>query len=504
MAMSSSLITRKISPQFSFLAARDSDSVISLVLYISTIVLWYLIASPTTIQITIGILAVLAITTLFIKDLFTMSSPKAPRTPLKPTDKANGTPKSPDSIKKMTSTQPDAGNVVKRRVPSQKVKADTTTPNNAVSPQTPRPKPPKSLEDQLPQSPTPDRSSKRQPTTDAPPPKFKAATSGQGNAAKTAVKKVKKTSPPVDVETAKRDHVDGTQSEVKRVKKQAPQPLQEPNHFQNDVEKRTPKFKAPDLDFGETPKSVKKKKPAPPPPELEQEPEREYEAVSDHDEVEHKDNEDEENKNNYHEESGNEEEPELGYSEEEGHNEAGSDWDGEHEPHDDDIDEDYEGHSEGGHGYVTDGEQDMQNEHSDSFSAPLGSTNDEANNPAPISTNNASKPTKGSKHKEQKITPVAGGTTGEKVPGLLEDLVAKPDAVFGDDTDTLDVSQVDVRNGDGDAKGAGSSRVAGNSTVLQSGGGGGIGITANGIEINVQTTKEGTSVTIKIPGASQQ
>lgn len=53
-----------------------------------------------------------------------------------------------------------------------------------------------------------------------------------------------------------------------------------------------------------------------------------------------------------------------------------------------------------------------------------------------------------------------------------------------------------VPNGDGDAKGAGPSRVAGNSTVLQSGGGG-IGIDVNGIEVNVQMTKYGTSVMIR-------
>lgn len=505
MTMSSSLYTRKILPQFS-LAARGSDSVLSLVLYISTIASWYFITSPTTIQITIGILAVLAITTLSIKDLFTMSSPKAPRTPLKPTDKANGTPKSPDSIKKMASTHPDAGNLVKKRVTSQNVKANAPALNKAASPQTPRPKPPKSSEDQLPQTPTPNRSSKRQPTTDAPPPKFKAASSGQEDASKPIIKKVKKASAPSDVETEKRDHVDGLQNEVKKAKKQAPPPQQEPEKLQNDAEKPKPKFKAPDLNLGETPKPVvKKKKPAAPPPELDQEPEHEDEVVSDHDEVGHEDNEDEGNENEYHEESGHDEEPEQRDSEEDDHisEDEGSDWDGEHETHDDDGDDDYDGHGEGGHGYGTDGEQDTKSQHGDDLSGSLGNTNEEASNPSPITTNNASKATKDIKHKARKTTPATSGTTA-KDPELLEDLVADPDAVFRDDADALGVSQMGVPNSDADAQGANSSHVAGNTTVLQSGGGGGIGITANGIEINVQTTKEGTSVTIKIPGASQQ
>lgn len=500
---------RKILPQFS-LATRGSDSVLSLVLYISTIALWYFITSPTTIQITIGILAVLAITTLSIKDLFTMSSPKAPRTPLKPTDKANGTLKSPDSIKKMASTHPDAGNLVKKRVTSQNVKENGPALNKAASPQTPRPKPPKSSEDQLPQTPTPDRSSKRQPTADAPPPKFKAASSGQGDASKPIIKKVKKASAPSDVETEKRDHVDGFQDEVKKAKKQAPPPQQETEKLQNDAEKPKPKFKAPDPHLGETPKLVvKKKKPAAPPPELDQEPEHEDEAVSDHDEVDHEDNEDEGNENEYHEESGHEEEPEQRDSEEEDHisEDEGSDWDGEHETHDDDGDDDGEGHGEGhgegGHGYGTDGEQDTKSQHGDDLSGLLGNVNEEASNPTPITTNNASKATK-DKHKTRKTTPATSSTTAEKDPGILEDLVADPDTVFEDDADVLGVSQAPVPNSDADARGANSRHVAGNTTVLQSGGGGGIGITANGIEINVQTTKEGTSVTIKIPGASQQ
>ncbi|OBT75768.1 hypothetical protein VF21_05550 [Pseudogymnoascus sp. 05NY08] len=433
-----------------------------------------------------------------------MSSPKAPRTPLKPTDKANGTPKSPDSIKKMASTQPDAGNVVKKRVPSQRVKADTTTPNKAVSPQTPRPKPPKSLEDQPPQTPSPDRSSKRKPTTDAPPPKFKAATSTQGDAAKTVIKKVKNSSPPLDAETETRDHVDGPQNEVKRVTKQAPPPQEEVEQLRNNAEKPGPKFKSPDVDSGETPKPVvKKKKPAPPPPEPEQEPEHD-EAVSDHDEVEREDNEDEGNENEYGEGSGHEEEPEQGDSEEGGYNGegAGSDWDGEHETHDGDGDDDYEGHVKGGHD--DDGEQDTQSQHSDNVSGSLGGANEEASNPASVTTDKESEPTKDIKHKARKSAPVTGSTMAAKDADLLKDLVAEPDAVFGDDADALGVTRAGVHNGDGDAKGANSSRVAGNSTVLQSGGGGGIGITANGIEINVQTTKEGTSVTIKIPGGSQQ
>ncbi|OBT87577.1 hypothetical protein VE02_04130 [Pseudogymnoascus sp. 03VT05] len=434
-----------------------------------------------------------------------MSSPKAPRTPLKPTDKANGTPKSPDSIKKMASTQPDAGNVVKKRVPSQRVKADTTTPNKAVSPQTPRPKPPKSLEDQPLQTPSPDRSSKRKPTTDTPP-KFKAATSTPGDAAKTVIKKVKNSSPPLDAETETRDHVDGPQNEVKRVTKQAPPPQEEVKQLRNNAEKPGPKFKSPDVESGEKPKPVvKKKKPAPPPPEPEQELEHD-EAVSDHDEVEREDNEDEGNENEYGEESGHEEEPEQGDSEEGGYNGegAGSDWDGEHETHDGNGDDDYEGHVKGGHDDGTDGEQDTQSQHSDNVPGSLGGANEEASNPAPVTTDKESEPTKDIKHKARKSTPAAGSTTAAKDPDLLEDLVAEPDAVFGDDADALGVTQVDVHNGDGDANGANSSRVAGNSTLLQSGGGGGIGITANGIEINVQTTKEGTSVTIKIPGVSQQ
>ncbi|KFY63205.1 hypothetical protein V496_04125 [Pseudogymnoascus sp. VKM F-4515 (FW-2607)] len=492
--MSSCLYSRKISPQFSILAAGGIDIVLRLALYISTITLWYFITSPTTIQITIGASAVLAITTLSIKDLYTMSSPKTTRTPLKPTDKTNGAPKSPDSIKKMASTQPDADNVVKKRVPSQNVKTNAPTVNKPASPQTPRSKPPKSSENDLPQTPTPDRSSKRQPMSDAPPPKFKAAASSQGDAAKPVIKKVKKASPPSDFETEKRDHADGAQNEVKRAKKQAPPLQQKPEKFQNDAEKPPkPKFKAPDLDIGETPKPVVKKKgPTAPPPQLEPELEHQDEAVSDPDEVE-QGNEDE-GENDYHEESGHEEVPEQGDSEEEGHNgeEAGSDWDREQETHDDDGDNDYEGHG-------TDGEQDTQSQHGDKSS----DVNEEANNPAPI-TNRASKATEDIKHKAQKATPATSGTMAAKNSELLEDLVAEPDAVFEDDADSHDVSRKGVSSCATDSQGADPSRVAENATLLRSGGGGAIGITANGIEINVQTTKEGTSVTIKIPSASQQ
>ncbi|KFY39142.1 hypothetical protein V495_06123 [Pseudogymnoascus sp. VKM F-4514 (FW-929)] len=509
--MTRRLHTRRISPQLSLSAARGSDSVFSLILYITTVVSWYFITSPTTIQIIVAIVVVLAIAILPIKDLFTMSSPKAPRTPVKPTDKANGHPKSPDSIKKVASTHQDGDNVVKKRVPSQNVKTNTTSLNKDTPPQTSRPKQPKSSEDQLaPQTPTPDRSSKRQPATDAPPPKFKAATSSQGDAAKPVMKKVKKASPPADSGNEKQGHLDSLQNGPKEVKKQAPPLQQEPEQekIQKHAEKPKPKFKAPELDVGQAPKSVvKKKKPVSPPPELEQELEHEDAAASNHDEVEHEDDEDDVNENGYHGGSSHDEELDQGGGEEEESHkdgEAGSDWDGEHETYGDDDNDNYEGYGEGEQDDGTDGEQDTQSQQADGSSEPLGSTNDEARNSNPVTTDEAVKPTKDIQHKARKNTPATIDTTATKEPELLDDLVEDPDAVFGDDMDALGVSQAGVPDGVADTPKPNSGRGAQNNTVLQSGGNGGIGITANGIEINVQTTKEGTSVTIKIPGVSQQ
>jgi hypothetical protein len=199
--------------------------VLYLIIYICSSVSWYIITAPTTLQIIVGILATLAIINLSIEDLFKMSSPNAPRTPLKPTNKANGTPKSPESTKKLAATSSDGGNVVKKRIPSQNIK-ENAPEHKAASPQTPRPKAPKTSEDQLPQSPTPDRNSKRHSVTDAPP-KFKAATPDQGEVAKQVVKKVKKTSPPADVGNDSQDQVNESDKPVKKTKKRVPKPQDE-------------------------------------------------------------------------------------------------------------------------------------------------------------------------------------------------------------------------------------------------------------------------------------
>ncbi|KFZ23616.1 hypothetical protein V502_01906 [Pseudogymnoascus sp. VKM F-4520 (FW-2644)] len=412
-----------------------------------------------------------------------MSSPKAPRTPLKPTNKANGTLKSFESTKKMAPAPPDGGNVVKKRIPSQNVK--TNAPEHKTA--SPRLKPPKASDDQLPQSPTPD----------------------QGDAAKPVIKKVKKASPPADVGNERQNQLNELEKRVKKTKKQVPKPqddaggkVRQPEQLQHSAEMAKPKFKTPDVDSGETPKTVmKKKKPAPPEPE--QESENEDEAVSHHDEEEHqgRDYEDDENEDDYHEE------PEQEDSNEENQgDEAGSGWDEEHKTHDAEGGDDYDGNSEEEHGDVTDEDQDTLSQHGNGVST----ASEKANKPA-RATDDAAKPAKDIKRKVQKkSTPDTSDTAIAKYqhadPELLDELVKDPDAVFGEDMDALGVAHAGVPDEDVylESKGVNASRAMENTTVLQSGGGGGIGINANGIEINIQTTNDGTSVTIKIPGAPKQ
>ncbi|KFY91981.1 hypothetical protein V500_04384 [Pseudogymnoascus sp. VKM F-4518 (FW-2643)] len=422
-----------------------------------------------------------------------MSSSNAPRTPLKPTNKANGTPKSSESTKKMAPASPDGGNVVKKRIPSQNVK--TNAPEHKIA--SPRPKPPKASDDQLPQSPTPDQSSKRHSVTDAPPPKFKAATPDQGDAAKPVIKKVKKASPPADVGNEKQNQVTELEKSVKKTKKQVPKPqddaggkVGQPEQLQHRAEKAKPKFKTPDVDSGETPKTVMKKEKPVPLPEPEQESENEDEAVSHHNEEEHQDRdyEDDENEDDYHEE------PEQEDSNEENQgDEAGSGWDEEAEG-----DDDYDGHGEEEHGDVTDEDQDTLSQRGNGVST----ASEKASKPA-RATDDAAKPAKDIKRKVQKSTPDTSDTTIAKYqhadPELLDELAKDPDAVLGEDMDALGVAHAGVPDEDVnlESKGGNASRAMENTTVLQSGGGGGIGI-------NIQTTKDGTTVTIQIPGAPRQ
>ncbi|KFZ18834.1 hypothetical protein V502_03930 [Pseudogymnoascus sp. VKM F-4520 (FW-2644)] len=433
-----------------------------------------------------------------------MSSPNAPRTPLKPTNKVNGTPKSPESTKKMAPAPPDGGNVVKKRIPSQNVK--TNAPENKTA--SPRPKPPKASDDQLPQSPTPDPSSKRHSVTDAPPPKFKAATPDQGDAAKPVIKKMKKASPPADVGNEEQNQVNELEKRVKKTKKQVPKPhddaggkVRQPEQLQHSAEMAKPKFKTPDVDSGEKPKTVMKKKPAPP-PEPEQESENEDEVVSNHDDDEEDqggDYEDNENEDDYHEK------PEQEDSNEEIQaDEAGSGWDEEHKTRDAEGGDDYDGNSEEEHGDVTDEDQDTLSQHGNGVST----ASEKASKPA-RATDDAANPAKDIKRKVQKkSTPDTSDTAKYQHadPELLDELVKDPDAVFGEDMDALGVAHAGVPGEDMDleSKGVNANRTMENTTVLQSGGGGGIGINANGTEINIQTTKDGTSVTIKIPGAPKQ
>jgi len=131
----------------------------------------------------------------------------------------------------------------------------------------------------------------------------------QGDAAKPVIKKVKKSPQTADVGDEKQDQVNDLENGVKKTKERVPRPQAdaggkgvEPEQLQRHAEKAKPKFKTPDLDSGEVPKTVKKKaKPAPPEPE--QGPEHEDEAASDHNEEEHegRDYEDDENGDDYHE-----------------------------------------------------------------------------------------------------------------------------------------------------------------------------------------------------------
>lgn len=495
--------TRKIAPRFPISTAHGTDTALYLFLYIFSSVAWYVVTAPATLQLTVGTLATLVIITLSIESFFKMSSPNAPRTPLKPTNKVNGTPKSPESTKKMASAPPDGGNVVKKRIPSQNVK--TNAPEHKTA--SPRPKPPKASDDQLPQSPTPDPSSKRHSVTDAPPPKFKAATPDQGDAAKPVIKKVKKAAPPADVGNEEQNQVNELEKRVKKTKKQVPKPqddaggkVRQPEQLQHKAEMAKPKFKTPDVDSGETPKTVMKKKKPAPPPEPEQESENEDEAVSHHDEEEHqgRDYEDDENEDDYHEE------PEQEDSNEENQGDEAGGWDEEQKTHDAEGDDDYDGHGEEEHGNVTDDDQDTFSQHGNGVST----ASEKASKPA-RATDDAAKPARDIKRKVQKkSTP---GTSDTAIaqhadPELLDELVKDPDAVFGEDMDALGVAHAGVPDEDVDleSKGVNASRAMENTMVLQSGGGGGIGINANGIEINIQTTKDGTLVTIKIPGAPKQ
>ncbi|KFY29192.1 hypothetical protein V491_00145 [Pseudogymnoascus sp. VKM F-3775] len=407
-----------------------------------------------------------------------MSSLKAPRTPLKPINKANGTPKSFESTKKVAPASPDGGNVVKKRIPSQNVKKNA--PEHITA--SPRPKPPKASDDQLLQSPTPD----------------------QGDAAKPVIKKVKKASPPADVGNERQNQVNELEKRVKKTKKQVPKPqddaggkVRQPEQLQHSAVMAKPKFKTPDVDSGETPKTVMKKKKPAPPPEPEQESENEDEALSQHDEEEHqgRDYEDDENEDEYHEE------PEQEDSNEENQGDEGSGWDEEDKTHDAEGDADYDGN-----GDVGDEDQDTLSQHGNGVST----ASEKASKPA-RATDDAAKPAKDIKRKVQKkSTPDTSDTAIAKYqhadPELLDELVKDPDAVFGEDIDALGVTHAGVPDEDVDleSKGVNTSRAMEDTTVLQSGGCGSIGINANGIEINIQTTKDGTSVTIKIPGAPKQ
>lgn len=501
-----SFATRKIAPRFWTSTAHGTDSALYLILYIFSSVSWYVVTAPATLQLTVGTLATLAIITLSIEHYFKMSSSNAPQTPLKPTNKANRTPKSSESTKKMAPAPPDGGNVVKKRIQSQNIKKDAQEHKTA----SPRPKPPKASEEQPPQSPTPDQSSKRHSVTDAPPPKFKAATPDQGDAAKPVIKKVKKSFPPADVGDEKQNQVNELEKRVKKTKKQVPKPqddaggnVGQPEQLQHSAEMAKPKFKTPDVDSGETPKTVMKKKKPAPPPEPEQESENEDEAVSHHNEEENqgRDYEDDENEDDYHEE------PEQEDSNEENQgDEAGSGWDEEHKTHDATGDDDYDGHGEEEHGDVTDEDQDTLSQHGNGVST----ASEKASKPA-RATDDAAKPAKDIKRKAQKKSTSDTSDTAiakhqHADPELLDELVKDPDAVFGEDMDALGVAHAGVPDEDVDleSKGVNASRAMENTTVLQSGGGGGIGINSNGIEINIQTTKDGTSVTIKTPGAPKQ
>ncbi|KFY67698.1 hypothetical protein V496_01458 [Pseudogymnoascus sp. VKM F-4515 (FW-2607)] len=432
-----------------------------------------------------------------------MSSPKAPRTPLKPTNKANGTPKSFESTKKMAPAPPDGGNVVKKRIPSQNVK--TNPPEHKTS--SSRSKQSKASDDQLPQSPTPDQNSKVDSVRGDAPPKVKAATPNQGDAAKPVMNKVKKPSPPADVGNERQNQVNENEKRAKKTKKQVPKPqddvggkVKQPEQLQHSAEMAKPKFKTPDVDSGEKPKTVMKKKPAPP-PEPEQESDNEDEVVSpyDGDEDQGGDYEDNENEDDYHEKPKQEDS-----NEEIQGDEAGSGWDEEHKTHDAEGGDDYDGNSEEEHGDVTDEDKDTLSQHGNGVST----ASEKASKPA-RATDDAAKPAKDIRRKVQKkSTPDTSDTAKyhHADPKLLDELVKDPDAVFGEDMDALGVAHAGVpdENGDLESKGVNASNTMENTTVLQSSRGEGIGINASGTEINIQTTKDGTSVTIKILGAPKQ
>jgi hypothetical protein len=67
-------------------------------------------------------------------------------------------------------------------------------------------------------------------------------------------------------------------------------------------------------------------------------------------------------------------------------------------------------------------------------------------------------------------------------PRLFRELVEEPDALFGEDIDALGVAREGVPDDSG---------------------GRGINISANGIRLNFQATREGTSVMINFPRALQ-
>ncbi|KFY28176.1 hypothetical protein V491_00599 [Pseudogymnoascus sp. VKM F-3775] len=428
-----------------------------------------------------------------------MSSPKAPRTPLKPTNKPSETPKSFEPTKKMAPAPPDGGNVVKKRIPSQNIK---TNPPEHKTPSS-RAKPPKASDDQ---SLTPDQNSKGGSVRGDAPPKVKAATTDQGDVAKPVMKQVKKASPPADVGNERQDQVNENEKRIKKTKKQVPKPqddsggkVKQPEQLQHSAEMAKPKFKTPDVDSGEKPKTVMNKKPAPP-PEPEQESENEDEVVSHYDGEEDQGGDYENNEN-----EDDHENPEQEDSNEEIQgDEAGSEWDEEHKTRDAEGGDDYDGNSEEEHGDVTDEDKDTLSQHGNGVST----ASEKASKPG-RATDDAALPAKNIKRKvRKKSTPDTSDTAKyhHADPELLDELVKDPDAVFGEDMDALGVAHAGVPDEEVDLepKGVNTNRTMENTTVLQSGGGGGIGINASGTEINIQTTKDGTSVTIKIPGAPRQ